>query len=136
LIDQLVAYNHVVTDHHYYTTRFIDGLKDDTKAAVLVQRLVNLVTACTLALMWEKTEAHRCKEFRRGELLFRPKFPMGASPLPLPPPPTMVDNVHVTNGPADKSEVDNSSPALADNKVVVLHAYRRAHELCQYCVEK
>jgi hypothetical protein len=51
LIDQLVAYNHVVTDHRYYTTHFVDRLRDDIKVVVLVQRPVDLDTACTLALL-------------------------------------------------------------------------------------
>jgi hypothetical protein len=68
--------------------------------------------------------------------MFKPKFPMSASPLPLPPPPAKVDNVHVASGPTDKSKVDNTSPALADNKVASLRAYQRARGLCQYCAEK
>jgi hypothetical protein len=37
LIDQLQAYSHNI-DHVYYTTRFIDGLHDEIKHVILVQR--------------------------------------------------------------------------------------------------
>jgi hypothetical protein len=38
-------------DSRYYTTRFVDGLKDGVKAIVLVQHLVDLDTTCILALL-------------------------------------------------------------------------------------
>jgi hypothetical protein len=50
LVDQLVAYEHS-SDHRYYTTCFVDGLKDEIKSVILVQRLVNLDTTCSLALL-------------------------------------------------------------------------------------
>jgi hypothetical protein len=37
LVDQLIAYDHFVSDNRYYTARFVDGLKDDIKYVVLVQ---------------------------------------------------------------------------------------------------
>jgi hypothetical protein len=45
-----MAYEHS-TDDRYYTTRFVDDLKDDIKSVVLIQRPVNLGTTCTLALL-------------------------------------------------------------------------------------
>jgi hypothetical protein len=50
LIEQLLPY----TPNPYnlsYTTRFIDGLRDDIRAIILVQRPLDLDTACTLALL-------------------------------------------------------------------------------------
>jgi hypothetical protein len=35
------------------TTRFIDGLKDELKIAVIMQRLSDLDTTCSLALLQE-----------------------------------------------------------------------------------
>jgi hypothetical protein len=56
LVDQLVAYEHS-SDFRYYTTRFVDGLKDDVKSVVLVQRPTDLDTAYTLALLQEEVES-------------------------------------------------------------------------------
>jgi hypothetical protein len=39
------------TDPLYYTLRFIDGLPDDIKSVVLVQRPADLDTACVLAAL-------------------------------------------------------------------------------------
>ena len=50
LVDQLEAY-HFVTDPLYYTMCFLDGLKDDIKVLVAVQRPSDLDIACTLALL-------------------------------------------------------------------------------------
>jgi hypothetical protein len=36
LVDQLATYEHSASDHHYYTTHFIDGLKDDIQVVILV----------------------------------------------------------------------------------------------------
>jgi len=50
LTDQLIAYNKSV-DHVYFITCFIDGLRPDLCAILLVQRPKSLDAACTLALL-------------------------------------------------------------------------------------
>ena len=50
LVDQLIAYEHT-TDPMYYTIRFLDGLRDDIRSVVQVQRPSTLDTACSLALL-------------------------------------------------------------------------------------
>jgi hypothetical protein len=60
--------------------RFVDGLKDDIKAVVLVQRLVELDTGCVLALLQEEANLSRCLEYRKSEFLFKPKPGGGAVP--------------------------------------------------------
>jgi hypothetical protein len=51
LVDQLLAYDHSVSDNRYYTVRFVDGMKNDIKYVVLVQHPCNLNTAYCLALL-------------------------------------------------------------------------------------
>jgi hypothetical protein len=50
LIDQLQAYNPHI-DPLYYTTRFIDGLKDEINHIIIVQRPSDLDIAYYLALL-------------------------------------------------------------------------------------
>jgi hypothetical protein len=78
LVDLLVVYEHS-SYHIYYTTRFVDGLKDDIKSVVLVQRPIDLDTTCTLALLQE--------EASKPDAAFRPKPQSNATPMSLPPPP-------------------------------------------------
>lgn len=54
LVDQLTAYESH-TDTLYYTMKFVDGLRDDIKSTIMVQRPSNLDTACSLALVQEET---------------------------------------------------------------------------------
>jgi len=49
LVEQLKVYT--TADPLYYTTRFIDGLRHDIHAIVMVQRPSDLDAACTLALL-------------------------------------------------------------------------------------
>jgi hypothetical protein len=53
LVDQLQAYSGHF-DPLYHTTRFVDGLKEDIKTVILVQRLRDLDTACCRALLQEE----------------------------------------------------------------------------------
>ena len=53
LVDQLIAYEHS-TDPMYYTIRFMDGLRDNIRSIVLVQRPSSLDTAYSLALLQEE----------------------------------------------------------------------------------
>ena len=50
LIEQLSAYT-PNPDHLSYTTRFVDGLRDDIRAIILVQCPKDLDSACTVALL-------------------------------------------------------------------------------------
>lgn len=85
LIEQLSSYA-PNPDHLSYTTRFIDGLHDDIRAIILVQRPPDLDAACTLALLQEEVVKPR----RRHEVCKSDGFPFIKSPvtkaaLPLPP---------------------------------------------------
>jgi hypothetical protein len=40
------------------TTRFIDGLRDNVKSAVIIQRPTDLDTACALAILQEEVLMH------------------------------------------------------------------------------
>eukprot|EP00267_Zea_mays_P041848 XP_020393779.1 uncharacterized protein LOC103628713 [Zea mays] len=124
LIDLLVTYEHT-TDPLYYTMKFIDGLRDDIKSVILVQRPGDLDTACALALLQEEAETSRRRESGR------------------------VDHAHSTRAVFQQGQPSRwgkqlgssksaaaTPPASADSKVASLRAYRRARGLCQFCAEK
>jgi hypothetical protein len=91
-MDQLHAYNSNV-EPLYYTTRFIDGLKDDIKYFIVVQRPKYLDTACCLALLQEENGVIQSKELKFQGYGTRTKpFLKGALPLPRPPIATKPNN--------------------------------------------
>lgn len=53
LVDHLSAYESNA-DPLYYTMRFVDGLREDIKSVIMVQRPSTLDTACSLALVQEE----------------------------------------------------------------------------------
>jgi hypothetical protein len=114
----LVAYQHSSSDHRYYTTRFVDGLKDEIKSVILIQRPVDLDTACSLALLQEEAETSWRREYRKPDFLFKVKPSSVATPLPLPAPP-LKQNKEV------KPYVGQSADAgvNTDNKMAALRAY-------------
>lgn len=125
LVDHLIAYGHS-TDPLYYTTRFIDGLRDDIRSIVLVHRPASLDSACSLALLQEEVgDSARRRDFRRPDTGFPSRTPP-RGPLPLPPPPRP-DNSPVAAPAEAKSPTDKFS---------ALRAYRRARGLCDRCAEK
>lgn len=88
LVDQLTTYESH-TDPLYYTMRFIDGLKNEFKSAVLIQRPQDLDTACILALLQEEvSENDKRRDGRRADS-FQSSKSVGRHPLPLPPPPKL-----------------------------------------------
>jgi hypothetical protein len=131
LVDQLVAYEHSVGDQRYFTSHFVDGLKDEIKSVVLVQRPIDLDSACTLALLQEEAESGRRKEPKRSECVYRPKPLSTVVPLPLPPPPKSDKAANTTTLPDQRVKANQ-----ADGKVAALRAYRRERGHCQYCAEK
>lgn len=129
LVDQLIAYEDK-SSPMYFTMRFIDGLRENLRAAVLVQRHVNLDTAFVLAqLQDEVAPATTKKEFRKPEYSYQPKWSSGA-PLPLPAPPKH------DKTPDNFKQADNAGACSSDDRWKALHAHRHAHGLCQFCAEK
>jgi hypothetical protein len=84
LVNQLQVYSHSV-DPLYYTTKFVDGLRDNIKSTVVMQRPTNLDTTYYLALLQEESSVPTTKEFRTFDSNYSKSLRKG--PLPLPPPP-------------------------------------------------
>jgi hypothetical protein len=132
LMDNLVAYDKPM-DPLYFVQRFVDGLRSDIRAIVLLQRPSSVDTACVLALLQEEVAMpEKRMEFRR------PSVPvlnssLGKQPLPLPLPPRGDRNVSLAD---DVNHTEPSRIRASDDKMAGLHAYRRARGLCQRCAEK
>ena len=81
LVDQLIAYGHS-TDPMYYTIRFIDGLRDEIRSTVPVQRPPTLDTACSLAKLQEEVaDPARRRDSRRPDAGLQWKHPPPCIPL-------------------------------------------------------
>lgn len=132
LVDNLVSYGRHV-DPLYFVQRFVDGLRDDIRAAVIVQRPSSLDTACVLALLQEEvTTPTKHLDARRPDVAWVARPPLkGPLPLPLPPRgdrPMMPDDAG--------RRTEQQRPRVMDDKVAALRAYRRARGLCHRCAEK
>ncbi|CAO2192037.1 unnamed protein product [Urochloa humidicola] len=134
LVDQLIAYDHT-TDPRYYTMRFIEGLREEIRSIVLLQRPSSLDSACSLALLQEEVaDSSRRLDIRRPDSFHHARPPpRGPVPLPAPPridkpppPPSATPGVHQQE-PVGKSQVD---------KFASLCSYTRARGLCDKCAEK
>lgn len=78
LLDQLAAYENQ-PDPLHYTMKFIEGLREDLKASVLLQRPADLDTAYVLAQLQEEvSQPLKHREFRRPEFLSSAKPDPGA----------------------------------------------------------
>jgi len=131
LIDQLKAYNPTI-DMIYYTTRFVDGLREDIRSVIVVQRPQNLDTAYTLALLQEEVADPSKRKDGRRDLASYPR-PAFRNAYPLPPPPGTGDR---NLKPADAGFTVPANTKTAEDKFRVLRAYRRARGLCDHCAEK
>jgi hypothetical protein len=125
LVDQLTAYES--TDNPlFYTMRFVDGLRDDIKMMVLIQRPSTLDTAWVLAMVQEEAaDSNRRRDGRRFEPSFHRVALKLAVPLPVPP---VLDK---------QTEEKHASGALySEDKLRALKQYRRAQGLCDRRAEK
>jgi hypothetical protein len=136
LIEQLLAYT-PNPDHLSYTTRFIDGLRDDIRAIILVQRPPDLDTACTLALLQEEAiEPGQRHEVRRTYGFSFTKHQAVKGALPLPPP---LAHRGAPVGDDKKLPEERRGPLKSsnlDDKMQTLRNYRKARGLCVRCGER
>jgi hypothetical protein len=132
LVDQLAAYE--ASDNPlYYAMHFIDGLRDDIRPMVMIQRPSNLDSACALALVQEEAlEAGKKKEYRRMDSSSR-FVPKPAFPLPPPPELDKPLNLFVAE---DHRGTDVARGTNVDDKFRALRQYHRARGLREKCVEK
>lgn len=136
LVEQLSSYT-TNPDPLYFTTRFIDGLRDDIRFVILIQRPLNLDTACTLALLQEEALDHgNRREFKRSDHSAFSKYPAskGALPLPLPPP-----RPAAAPPGDDKKQLEDKKPfqrPSVDDRLSALRANRKARGLCVRCGDK
>ena len=137
LIEQLSAYT-PNPNHLSYTTRFVDGLRNDIRSIILVQRPKDLDSACTLALLQEEAvEPTRRREVRKLDGFPFAKQPVTKGLLPLPPLPVHPGELPVID---DKKVHDErrfpprTSPL--EDKFQSLRSYRKARGLCIRCGER
>lgn len=134
LMDQLVAYGSH-TDPLYFTMRFVDGLRDDIKSVVMVQRPSNWDSACVLAQLQEEACDLVRRPYPRRPDHYATLRPSAPVPMPLPPPPLKLDKVPVTQA-ADRRGLDSARVKSTDDKWATIKAYRQARGLCIKCAEK
>ncbi|CAO2151592.1 unnamed protein product [Urochloa humidicola] len=131
LIDQLSAYEHN-PDPLHYTMRFIDGLTEEFRGPVLIQRPSDLDTAFVIAKLQEEVSVPTVqKEFKRSVYSYSHKQDNPVS-LPLPP---WRDKPGVSL-PEDRRGTESSRARSVSDRWSNLKAYRRAQGLCQNCAEK
>jgi hypothetical protein len=135
LVDQLSAYTSSI-DPLYYTLRFIDGLREDIRSIVLVQRPQDLDTACVLAALQEEAgESYKRRDYKKLESDYHSKQ-VFKGPLPLPAP-SLRDKQPTLSAVPDSRPHDALKTSYSvDAKASALHAYRRAMGLCYKCNEK
>jgi hypothetical protein len=114
------------------TNRFIDGLRDDIKVVVLVQRPGNLDTACSVALLQEETikDAPR-REVKRNDAgnSFRYSRRNAGNSFT----PTTSNKTSDTTTGFVKIGNDSGRGSHPEDKAATLMNYRKAKGLCYKC---
>jgi hypothetical protein len=131
LMHNLTA-QHSSWDPSFFVTHFIDGLQKEIRAAVILHRPIDLVTAVDLAILQEEV-LETCRRETRRE--FSPGYrPIPRNALPLPPPPR---GVPVPAPRVEEKRVgEGSRHPQQEDKVAALRNYRKARGLCFTCGER
>ncbi|XP_073363591.1 uncharacterized protein [Aegilops tauschii subsp. strangulata] len=146
--EKFTQFMHNLVAHHeswepsYFITHFVDGLKKDIRAAVVLHRPKTLDTAVDLACLQEEVlEAMRREDKRDDRRYSTPVSSRGVprTALPLPPPPVITPTkpaVPVEGCSTDRRAQEAAHTPPAEDKIVALRAYRRARGLCFTCGER
>jgi hypothetical protein len=129
LVDQLKTYSSS-TDPLFYTMRFVDGLRAELKAIILVSRPQSLDAAISMALVQEEVgTSPPVRAPYKADWATSGKFtPRMALPLP-PLPPREKQQ-------AAPAATETPGVASLDAKLSAVKAYRRVMGLCYKCREK
>jgi hypothetical protein len=128
LIDNLNAYQSM-PDLLFYTLKFVDGLRDDIKVVVMLQRPQDLDTAVVLAQLQEEANTMlKKRDYRWSD----------ASTITRPTRHPMVQQQNTKNvrqlslGKPEDKTMGNKSSSTKD-RIASLYAYRKAKGLCYKC---
>lgn len=130
LMHSLLAH-HSSWNAEFFITHFVDGLRGDIRAAVVLHRPVDLDTAVSLACLQEEVTEVLRPENKRSESSGpsrgggKPAWPL---PLPLA---TARLSVGVPAGRVDdRRGTEAARAAGSDDKLAALWVYRRAKGIC------
>jgi hypothetical protein len=124
----LAAYENKLDPLHY-TMRFIDGLRDDLRAAVLIQRPSTLDIAFVLAQLQEEVAPPVKKwSYKKTDYSLSSK-----SDTVVPTPPRA--DKSLTAAPADRRPAEGATAKSTEDRWAALRSYRRAQGLCMRCAE-
>ncbi|RLM69686.1 uncharacterized protein C2845_PM17G07550 [Panicum miliaceum] len=145
LVHQLLAHDSSM-QQIVITNRFVDGLKEDIRSAVLMQRPLDLDTACSLAILQEEILGGSSrKEIRRSDTLSGRNSGRNSHYSGFPSIPAAVNysGSAMKNSPGDgghpsddKRQLDPTKEVTsqpAGTKFAALMAYRKAKGLCYKC---
>ena len=130
LVDKLNAYQHM-SDPLYYTMKFVDGLRDDIKAVVMIQRPKDFDTAAVLAQLQEEAgEMIKKREPRRWpqNWLSSPSMQSTQAQSMVP-----KDSKVVPNARMEDKRPQGAPNSSTDSRLASLYAYRKAQGLCYKC---
>lgn len=127
IMHQLLAYGGA-NDPIYFVTKFVDGLKDNIRTAVMMLRPDDLDSACSLALLQEEAlEGMPLSSAKRPDSGVYVKARITANPV------MMNKGTTLATG-EDKKGIDMTR--TRDEKLSSLKAYRRSKGLCFTCGER
>lgn len=134
LMHQLLA-QHASWDPQFFVIHFLDGLREEIRAPIVLHYPATLDTAVSMACTQEDTlEMHRRNGSRRydpssvGRSSGRTAFPLLTPPGKTAPP---------LNGRAEeKRGAEPAKTGVADDRLAALRAYRRSRTLCVKCGDK
>ena len=128
-MNHLVSYSDT-THPFYFLTRFVEGLRADIRAVVMVQRPTDLDNACSLALLQEEVAEGECTSPPR-------QHEHRYTRIPARPPPLQVQSTPATPvGRSTDARGLETARASSDDKVAALRNFRRAKGLCFKCGER
>lgn len=128
-MNHLVSYSDT-THPYYFLTRFVEGLRSNIRAVVMVQRPMDLDTACSLALLQEEVTEGECISTPRQAEHRYIKIPVRHVQ-------TQFQSVPVTpSSRATDSRGMDSARNSGNKKIQALRDYGRAKGLCYKCGER
>lgn len=134
IMHQLNAYESAAPPD-YFVTKFIDGLKDEVRTVVLVQRPQDLDTACSVALLQEEAmEGQKSGSYRKSEHVSNYIKPSYRNQTQIGVTTPIQQKVTSNSGGDDRRTVELARSR--DDKLAALKAYRKSKGLCFICGER